>query len=139
MTPYPPALIPPPLPAHQVGYSTIAFNLVLPPNTYVANTIATLNPCYAQQPPFPKLDARTSASSSSSSSSSVPPAAPLNNAPVSSTTTKGSSNTTTQQEETAPAPGLHRGILQLSRLTVTLDANDVSGQGGKGNGSMFVS
>jgi ribonuclease P/MRP protein subunit RPP1 len=79
-----------------VGYSTIAFNVVLQPGTYDSNTVASYNPCFNAHPVFPELDSRT----------------------------------------VDPNSGV-QGILQLSRITVMLDENSISG--GKGNGSMFVS
>lgn len=44
---------------HTVGYSTIAFNVTLPLNSYDPNTIANYVPCHSQLPAFPDLDTRT--------------------------------------------------------------------------------
>lgn len=81
---------------HAVGYSTIAFNVVLPPGTFNVSTVAALNPCFLAKPLFPELDPRTA--------------------------------------DTGKAK---KTVLQLSRLTVLLDESSLNG--GKGNGSLFVS
>ncbi|KAK9895140.1 PHP domain-like protein [Cystobasidium minutum MCA 4210] len=45
--------------AIKLGYSTIAFNVTLPLNSYDPNTIANYVPCHSQLPAFPDLDTRT--------------------------------------------------------------------------------
>ena len=42
-----------------VGYTTIAFNVTLPLNSYDASTIGNYVPCHNQVPAFPALDGRT--------------------------------------------------------------------------------
>lgn len=42
-----------------VGYSTIAYNVTIPPKAFDSHTIADANPCYRAAPPFPDLDPRT--------------------------------------------------------------------------------
>ena len=49
-----------------VGYSTVAYNVVLPIGAFDISTVAELNPCYRAQPVFPELDSRRASSSSSS-------------------------------------------------------------------------
>jgi ribonuclease P/MRP protein subunit RPP1 len=41
-----------------VGYSTIAFNTVVPINGFDSATISGYNPCYDHQPVFPELGTR---------------------------------------------------------------------------------
>jgi hypothetical protein len=44
-----------------VGYSTIAFNLIVPPSaSFDLSTLNTLDPCYGGHPPFPDLDGQAS-------------------------------------------------------------------------------
>lgn len=67
-----------------MGYSTLAFNLTLPPGTpFASQAVRQCNPCYEHRPPFPALSHQQ--------------------------------------------PG---GLLQLSRLTLTLDEATVKSGGG---------
>lgn len=76
-----------------MGYSTCAFNLVIPPTQpFPANLIKSYNPCYGFKPPSPLFDPRNS---------------------------KGKARASDEPE-----------ILQLSRLTLTLDEATVKAGGG---------
>lgn len=43
-----------------VGYSVVAYNLVLPPNTFDPTTVKLFNPCKEGRPSFPEVDPRFS-------------------------------------------------------------------------------
>lgn len=48
-----------------VGYSTIAFNLVLPTTGFDVKSLPDINPCHGAKPVFPDIDSRDNTSTPS--------------------------------------------------------------------------